>query len=141
MSKATALKKLSAVPAMAVLFLFTPAMAADPGSGRYAYDCSKPQTILDIALGPYNETVKSLVATVTYGGKTYRNVPRAVSWYGRNSPPNFETAILLNGVNGFKLPNQQGTGFVNFVEIWRDRNGYYVMDEQNQSQRRRSCGN
>jgi hypothetical protein len=112
---------------------------AAPGDGKYAYDCTKPDTVVEITMNGYSAAIKLTAATVRYKGRTYPNLKAMYDFYGRTASPDFLAAIMFDRGQS-PLPNKTRDGG-SYFEIWKLGSGYYLLENGNKAIRLSACAN
>ncbi len=104
--------------------------ATEPGSGVYAVDCARPKAGVAVTIAADGN------ATVVAGGKTYKNVLTSYSFFGKETPPDFQIAILFDEHHS-PLPSEDGQA--GRLEIWRGEAAFYALPNGKKDRRLTFC--
>jgi hypothetical protein len=106
-----------------------PALAAEPGSGIYASDCS------DAASGFAVSINSDGTATVENKGKTYDNVLTSYSFFGDATPSDFLIAVMFDqGASPIPALKRDS-----WIEIWKGDPDTYALVNGQKTERLDLC--
>jgi hypothetical protein len=122
-------KHITTAAAAFALASISPALAAEPGSGLYASDCSDAASGFSIAINSDG------TATVQNKGETYDNVLTSYSFFGDNTPSDFLIAIMFDQ-GASPVPALDGDSW---IEIWEGDPDTYALVNGQKNERLDLC--
>ena len=94
------------------------ASASEPGSGRYAEDCTAKDSGFLVSIEPDG------MAKVVAGGAVHDDLLTSYSFFGVRTPADFHIAVLFEAG---RAPVEGKDGEPGWLEIWKGEAAYYLL--------------